>query len=81
MLGGVSPQPKRATVYFEPEIYGALRHKAAETGRSVSDLVNEAARASLAEDAEDLAAFEGRTAERGLSFEGVVRDLRRRSKI
>ena len=77
----MSTQPKRATVYFEPEIHKALRHKAAETERSVSDLVNDAVRASLAEDAEDLAAFEERAAEPSLSFERVVRDLRRRGKI
>ena len=74
-------RPKRATVYFQPEIHKALRLKAAETERSMSDLVNDAVRASLAEDAEDLAAFEERAAEPRLSFESVVRDLRRRGKI
>ncbi len=74
-------QAKRATVYFDPEIHKAIRHKAAEMDRSVSDLVNDAVRASLAEDAEDLAAFEERAAEPSLSFERVVRDLRRRGKI
>jgi len=77
----MSAQPKRATVYFQPEVHRALRHKAAETERSLSDLVNDAVRASLAEDADDLAAFEERAAEPSLSFERVVRDLRRRGKI
>jgi len=77
----MNTQPKRATVYFEPDIHRALRHKAAATERSVSDLVNDAVRASLAEDAEDLAAFEERASEPNLSFERVVRDLRRRGKI
>lgn len=77
----MSSQPKRATVYFDPEIHRALRHKAAETDRSLSDLVNDAVRASLAEDAEDLAAFEERAAEPSVPFERVVRDLRRRGKI
>ena len=77
----MSRPPKRATVYFKPEIHKALRHKAAETERSVSDLVNDGVRASLAEDAEDLAAFEERAAKPSLSFERVVRDLRRRGKI
>ena len=74
-------QPKRATVYFTPEIHKALRHKAAETERSMSDLVNDAVRASLAKDADDLAAFEERSAEPSLSFERVVKDLRRRGKL
>ncbi|MFV1996787.1 MAG: ribbon-helix-helix domain-containing protein, partial [Acidiferrobacterales bacterium] len=34
--------PKRATVYFDPALHRALRVKAAETERSLSDLVNEA---------------------------------------
>ena len=73
--------PKRATVYFEPEIHRALRLKAAETDRSVSDLVNEAVQLSLAEDAEDLAAFDERVNEPDLPYEAVVKDLKRRGKI
>ena len=67
---------KRSTVYFHPSIHMALKLKAAETGRSISDLVNEAVRRSLSEDAEDLAAFEERAEEPNLSFEQVVRSLR-----
>jgi hypothetical protein len=72
---------KRATVYFDPEIHRALRLKAAEVERSVSDLVNEAVQLALAEDAEDLAAFDERAPEPNLVFEDVVRDLKRRGKI
>jgi hypothetical protein len=74
-------EPKRATVYFDPEIHRALRLKAAETDRSVSDLVNEAVQLSLAEDAEDLAAFDDRVNEPNLPYEAVVKDLKRRGKI
>lgn len=72
---------KRATVYFDPALHRALRVKAAETDRSLSDLVNEAVKLSLLEDAEDLAAFEERAGERSLAFEDVVRDLRRSGSI
>jgi len=72
---------KRATIYFDPEIHRALRLKAAESDRSLSDLVNEAVRQSLAEDAEDLTAFEERASERELPFDDLVKDLRRRGKI
>jgi len=75
-----SPQ-KRATVHFEPYLHRALRLKAAETDTSVSELVNEAVREALAEDAEDLAAFEDRAKESELMFEDVVKDLKRRGKI
>lgn len=72
---------KRATVYFDPALHRALRLKAAETDRSVSELVNEAVRLSLAEDAEDLLAFEERRGEADLSFETVVKELKRSGKI
>ena len=73
--------PKRATIYFEPEIHRALRLKAAATDRSISDMVNDAVKLALAEDAEDLAAFEERAHEKSVDFETVVRSLRRRGKI
>jgi Antitoxin-like ribbon-helix-helix len=72
---------KRATVYFDPQLHKALRLKAAETDRSLSDLVNEAVRLSLAEDAEDLEAFEQRVREPDLVFEDVVKELKRSGKI
>lgn len=72
---------KRATVYFDPALHRALRVKAAETDRSLSDIVNEAVKLSLLEDAEDLAAFEERAPEPSLSFEDVVKDLRRSGSI
>ncbi len=77
----MSPANKRATVYFDSELHRALRLKAAETDRSISDLVNEAVKHSLAEDADDIAAFEAREKEPDYSFEDVVKDLKRRGKI
>lgn len=81
MVNFMSSNPKRATVYFDPELHRALRVKAAETDRSMSDLVNEAVQLSLAEDADDLAAFEDRVNESSLPYEDVVKDLKRRGKI
>ena len=72
---------KRATVYFEPNLHRALRLKAAETDSSVSELVNDAVKEALAEDAEDLAAFEDRSGEADLKFEDLLKNLKRRGKI
>jgi predicted transcriptional regulator len=72
---------KRATIYFDPEIHRALRLKAAATDRPVSEIVNDAVRERLAEDADDLAAFDERAAEPNLDFDRVVKDLRKRGKI
>jgi hypothetical protein len=77
----MSGAPKRATVYFDPLIHRALRLKAVESDRSVSDLVNEAVKESLAEDAEDLAAFDERSRERSVPFEDAVKRLRQRGAI
>ena len=75
------PAAKRATIYLEEPLHKALRIKAAETDASISDLVNAAVRRSLAEDADDLAAFRTRAKEPRLAFEDVVRDLKRRGKL
>lgn len=75
------PGGKRATIYFDPEIHRTLRMKAAATDRSMSDMVNEAVRLALAEDAEDLAAFDERASEPTVDFESLVRSLKARGKI
>lgn len=72
---------KRATIYFDPAVHRALRLKAAETDRSISEMVNDAVKVALAEDAEDLASFDQRKSERSVSFESLVRDLRKRGRI
>ena len=72
---------RRATVYLDPDLHRALRVKAAETDKSISDLVNAAIRLNLAEDAEDLAEYRARAREPNLDLEKVLRDLRRRGKL
>ena len=72
---------KRATVYFDPEVHTALRLKAAVSERSMSEMVNDAVRIVLAEDAEDLTAFDERADELAVDFDEFVKSLRRRGKI
>ena len=72
---------KRVTVYFESDVHKALRLRAAAADRSVSDMVNDAVRLSLAEDASDLDAFSARRNEKSVSFESFVSGLKRRGKI
>jgi plasmid stability protein len=73
--------PKRSTIYFDPDIHRALRLKAAATDRSISDVVNDAVRQTLSEDAADLEVFEKRRREPALDFEEVVLRLRRSGKL
>jgi hypothetical protein len=79
--GDAMQDVKRATIYFEADVHRALRLKAAAADRSISDLVNEAVKAALAEDAEDLAAIDARRVERSVAFESLVRGLRQRGRI
>jgi hypothetical protein len=72
---------KRYTVYLQEELHRALKVKAAETEYSVSDLVNDAVRLALREDAEDLAAFDERKNERIVSFEDVVKKLKTDGRV
>ncbi len=79
--GGMKTSPTRATVYFDSSLHRALRVKAAVTERSLSEIVNAAVKQSLAEDAEDLAAFKDRAHEPNLAFEVVLKDLSQRGKL
>lgn len=72
---------KRSTIYFDPQLHAALRLKAAHSNRTLSDLVNDAVRAALAEDQEDLAAFEDRVAEPTISYESLLKDLKKHGKL
>lgn len=72
---------KRATVYFESDVHRALRLKAAALDRSISDMVNDAVKASLAEDAGDLASFSDRKKDKSVSFDTFVQGLKRRGRI
>jgi hypothetical protein len=82
-MGGdaMTIQAKRSTIYLDPDIHKALRLKAVETSRSVSDLVNEAVRESLAEDADDLEAFENRVSEPLISYDEMVKRLKKDGRI
>ena len=77
----MSTKTKRATIYFDPTLHKALRLKSAATEQSMSDLVNDAVRELLAEDAEDLTILEERADEPTISFEDFVKDLKARGKL
>jgi predicted transcriptional regulator len=72
---------KRATIYVDEDLHRALKLKAAATDRTISEIVNEAIRRDLAEDAEDLAVFEDRADEPVYAFEEVVKMLRERGRL
>ncbi len=72
---------KRATVYFDPILHKALKLKSIETSKSISELVNTAVKEALAEDAEDITAFEERVNEPIISFSEMVKRLKKDGRI
>ncbi len=72
---------RRATIYLDAELHRALKLKAADSDRTMSEIVAEAVRRDLAEDADDLLAFDEREREPNLSFSEVVKRLRRDGRI
>ncbi len=74
-------ESKRATIYFDADVHRALRLRAAACNRSISDMVNEAVRMTLAEDADDLRDVEQRQEEESIGFEEFVNSLRKSDRI
>ncbi len=77
----MSERAKRSTIYMAPELHRALRLKALDTGRSMTDLVNEAVRMAFREDQEDLSAFDERVKEPEMTYEALLKDLKAHGKI
>ncbi len=70
-------ESSRTTVYFETGLHRALKIKAAQTDRPISELVNEAVRLSLREDALDLDAVRRRRKENGIPYEKFLKQLKK----
>lgn len=67
----------KATVYLDARLHRAAKIKAAATDRSLSEIVAEALRSALREDAIDLAAVRERAHEPARPLEAVLKDLKR----
>ena len=74
---------KRAgtTVYLHPDVARSAKARAALTGKTYSDFVNDAVVQALREDDEDLRAIRESAREPEKDFEDVLKDLRRRGLI
>ncbi len=77
----MSAEVKRATIYFEPDLHKALKIKSLETSRSITDLVNQAVRTLLAEDAEDFISYEKRKKESVISYNDMLKKLKEDGRI
>ena len=77
----MNTRTKRATICLDPDLHKALRMKSIETSQSISEVVNDAVRLALSEDADDLAAFEERANDPLISFEDILKELKSSGKI
>ena len=55
--------------------------KSAVSERSISEMVNDAVRVALAEDADDLSAFDSRADEPTIDFDDFVKNMKRSGKL
>lgn len=72
---------KRSTIYLDPALHQALRLKSLETSRSMSEIINEALKEALSEDAEDLAAFDERAGDPLISYEQMIKKLKKDGRL
>ena len=67
---------QRSTVYFDPDMHKALRLKAAEENRSISEIINEAVSLLTAEDAEDYSEVDARMSEPSIGYSDFMKSLK-----
>ncbi len=68
---------KKATIYIDSRLHRAAKIKAAESNRTLSELMADALKQSLHEDDLDLEAIRKRAGEPSRGLEAVLKDLRR----
>jgi len=66
----------KATLYLDETVHNALRIKAAETRQSMSELVNDALKAALLEDLEDISDWKTRRKEKTVSYDELLSQLK-----
>lgn len=72
---------RRTTIYLDPATHRALKMKAAASGRSFSELVNEAIVEMLRQDHDDLRAFSERIAEPVMTYGELLEGLKADGKL
>jgi hypothetical protein len=72
---------KRTTIYLDQDLHKTLRLKSITVSKSVSELVNEAVKRSFSEDAEDIMAFEERAHEPLVTYDAMIKSLKKDGRI
>jgi hypothetical protein len=68
----------KATIYLDTDLYKTFKLRAVDTGQSVSSLLNDAMKAQLNEDLEDISSIRSRLAkkDKALSYETALEELK-----
>ena len=66
---------KRTTVYLDPKVHRALKLKAAEGDRTISDIVNESVRRTLNEDLIDVRSLNSRKGEPDRPLDEFIQEI------
>ena len=77
----MSTLSKRSTIYLDPALHQALKIKSLETSRSMSEIINDAVKEAIAEDAKDLAVFDERQDEPLISYEDMLKRLEKDGRM
>jgi molybdopterin converting factor small subunit len=70
-------EPKRTTVYLDKDIHKALKLKALELEKSVSELIEDYVKHHLAEDLEDINTIKSRKKEKSVSYDTFLSSLKK----
>lgn len=71
----------RPTIPVDAHLYRRLQRMSKKTDRDLADLVEEAVRLLIQEEAEDLADLEAREGEERVDFGEAVKDLKSRGRL
>ena len=77
----MATQSKRITIYLDEDFFNAFQLKGTVQSRSISDLVNQAVKESLAKDAENVPAFEEKVNEAVISYGEMLTKLKKEGRI
>ncbi len=68
---------KKATVYLEPDVLKAAKLRAVQSDQSLAEYLREAVLAQLQEDLDDLKEMKKRSKEPRVTYEALLKDLRK----
>ena len=73
----------KATLYLDSDLYKAFKLRAVESGQSISSLMNDALKAQLNEDLDDIHSIRNRLSlkEKPLTFEEALQELRDNGRL